>query len=104
MDTIIKSWMNEVVQVQAPMATDGAGDPTLQPPIDLYCYSYGGGSRLVRNRQGDEVVCTKILCTEGNALVHLKDFVYIDGRRYPILDIIPYYDDIGNVEIVEVLL
>jgi hypothetical protein len=104
MDATLKGWMNQLVQVSPYLSQDGAGDPTLGALIDLYCYSYGGGSRLVRNKSGEEVVCTRILGMDGSALVHLKDFVYLDGRRFPIMSIVPYYDDVGSIDFVEVLL
>jgi len=104
MDITLKSWMKQVIQVRAHQTQDGAGDPTLGASIDLYCYSYGGGSRLVRNKNGEEIICTKILCMDGTSLIHLKDFVYIDSHRYPIISIVPYYDDLGNIEIVEVFI
>jgi len=102
MDANMKTWLNRTIQVYPIASQDGAGDVTTGAVVTLPCYIYGNGSKLIRNRDGEEVLCEKTICLDGASSIHLKDVVYIDGHKYPIMNIVPYYNALGSLDFVEV--
>jgi len=103
MDAGFKEWLNTVVQIQPYISQDGAGDPTFGTSFNLNCYSEGS-SRLIVNAAGEEVLSTQVLYFDGSALIHLKDYITLGVLQYPILQAIPYLNERGVIEMVEVFL
>ena len=103
MDAGFKKWLNTTVQRQPFISQDGAGDATLGVSEPLVCYTEGS-ARLIINASGEEVSSTKVLYVDGDVSIHLKDIIVVDGRKYPILQAIPYQSERGIVELTEVFL
>jgi len=103
MDVEFKRWLNQTVQVSTALTSDGAGDPIDSVLKDLRCYMEGG-TKLVINRQGEEVASTNTLYFDGADFPQLKDHIIVGTQRFSILQIVPYYDERGIAEMVEVSL
>jgi len=102
MDIMFKSWLNQTVQIESYVSQDGAGDCSYGTSRNVSCYMYGGGQRFTHDGTHNITQWTSVLCVDGTETVNPKDRVTIGGRKFPVLHVVPYYDDLGNKEFSEV--
>lgn len=108
MDASIKKLMNIPVGWKQFVSQDGAGEKTYNASVTLYCYKHGG-ERILRNNEGEEQVSRQTLYFNGTDTrvrsLSTQDLITTsDNIDHYILDARPYYDNRGNLDIMEVLI
>lgn len=105
MDYQIRNLMKQIVAVEKHLARDGRGTPTYGTPLHLRAY-VSGDTKMVRNMNGEEVASNFTLYFEQSEtmqhLNHLDRLTLPDGTQPPIISVRPYYNEKGEVGIVEV--
>ncbi len=106
MDPVLKGWLNMTVTWEPFVSYSGSGVPTYGTPVQLKCF-LEGVRRIVRNREGEEVVSNWTLVLDDLRVASMKEQDRITlptGESPPIIRIAPLYDDKGSVDHYEVYL
>lgn len=107
MDSCIKNLMKIPIDWEKYSNQNGAGEKSYSSKVTLYCYKQGG-ARLVRTSRGEQVVSKEILYLDGSninvAQISVKDRITTPTGTYPILDVLPFYNEKGILDLVEVII
>lgn len=97
MDVGFLRWLNQTATISPWIKQDGSGDAEYGPSFTAKCFDSGGGFRAIINRAGVEVVSRKSIYFDGLTPLQTLDLLTLEGETYPIMEIIPYYDEKGNL-------
>lgn len=89
MDAQIKKRRLHTVSRYPFMGSDAYGDFSFADPEPLLCYKEAK-NRLVKNREGIEVISTTQLYCDGVSPAFLGDEIEVDNVRRPIIMLTPY--------------
>lgn len=108
MDSCIRKLMLLPVSWQKYLQQTGAGEKVYDTPVTLYGYKRDGYS-MYRTPAGEERISREVIYFEGAATgvldINVNDTITVPGgKKYYVMFIRPYYDDKGNIDIVEVLI
>lgn len=106
MDACIKKLMNLSIGWEQFLNQNGAGEKVYNTAVTLKCYKKGG-HRVIRNVAGEEVLSREVLYLDGTAqytaqITTADRITNVAGLVYQVLDVQPYYDGQGNLDLVEV--
>lgn len=104
MDKSFLKWLNAELIIESFTHRSGSGVPQYAPPITLKAYE-SGERRVVRNQQGDEVVSDKTFYLNGTAeaaAIKYNDRITLpDTSQPPILALAPFFNEKGQLELLE---
>lgn len=106
MDPQLEKVLKNTISVEKVLTQTSRGGLTYDDPIAIPCY-IAGEVKMVRNREGQEVVSTLSVYISGTksaplALTHNDRITLPDSRQPPIIAITPYTDEKGSLYATEV--
>lgn len=106
MDRQIARLLKQEVQVESYSGMDERGNALPYASLKVLASYISGEAKMVRDVTGKEVVSNITLYFDGTLEVHsisLEDRVTLpDGRQPPIIAIRPYFNEKGQIDVVEV--
>lgn len=108
MDPCIKALMNLSFIWRRFDQRDAHGMKSYLPAVTLKGYKKSG-LKMQRNTFGEELISKECLYLDGTTIdvgnITTDDLITnAAGIEYPILEVVPYYDGVGNLDIVEVFI
>lgn len=99
----IPNWLIRQVVTVKPLIGHSAYGPIYGPELKLRC-RVESKRRLVRDKDGNEVVSEATLYCGPDTNITVGSEVHIDGTKYVVLQVKPHYLPNGKVHHVEVVL
>ena len=99
-------WLNKTIVYKAKVSQSGAGDVIYASDgTTIPCY-ISGGTQIVINDKGEEVVSTEHLffdaTTTGVSTIDFTGIIVLNSKNRPIKSIENFYDEDGDLDLVVV--